>query len=39
MVGAEWRTRFGVGVANRLNAVVMELGSGGTYTIPTGYTF
>lgn len=39
MVGAEWRTRFGVGVANRLNAVVMELGSGGSYSIPTGYTF
>lgn len=30
--------RFGVAVANRLNGVVMELGTGGTYSIPSGYT-
>lgn len=33
-----WRHRFGFGAANRLNGVVMELGTGGTYTIPTGYS-
>lgn len=32
-----WRHRFGYGSANRLNGVVMELASGGTYTIPTIY--
>lgn len=32
-----WRLRFGLGAANRLSAVVMELGTGGTYTIPTIY--
>lgn len=32
-----WRWRFGLGVANRLNGVVMEVASGGTYTVPTGY--
>lgn len=32
-----WRLRFGVGTANRLSAAVMELGTGGTYTIPTAY--
>lgn len=32
-----FRHRFGFGTANRLNGVVMELGSGGTYTIPTAY--
>lgn len=32
-----WRNRFGFGVGNRLNGVVMELGTGGTYTIPTTY--
>lgn len=30
-----WRHRFGVGVANRLNGVVLELGTGGTFTDPT----
>lgn len=30
--------RFGVGCANRLNGVVMELGSGGSYSIPSGYS-
>ena len=32
-----WRNRQGFGVGNRLNGVVMELGTGGTYTIPTAY--
>lgn len=32
-----WETRFGFGCGNRLAAVVMELGTGGTYTIPTEY--
>jgi len=32
-----WRHRFGFGVRNRLNGVVMELGTGGTYTIPSAY--
>jgi len=32
-----WRWRFGLGVQNRLNGVVMEVASGGTYTIPSGY--
>jgi hypothetical protein len=35
---AFWRHRFGFGVGNRLNGVVLELGTGGTYTIPTGYS-
>lgn len=34
---AHWRHRFGFGVGNRLNGVVTELGTGGTYTIPTAY--
>jgi len=29
--------RFGFGVGNRLNGYVLELGTGGTYTIPTAY--
>lgn len=32
-----WRHRFGFGVGNRLNGVVMELGTGGTYTAPNTY--
>lgn len=32
-----WRLRFGIGAANRLGAAVMELGTGGTYSIPTAY--
>jgi hypothetical protein len=32
-----WRARFGVGAGNRLNGVAMELGTGGSYTIPTAY--
>lgn len=34
---AFYRNRFGFGVGNRLNGVVMELGTGGSYTIPTAY--
>jgi len=34
---AHWRHRFGVGCANRLNGVVMELGTDGSYGIPTAY--
>lgn len=32
-----WRHRFGVGVANRINGVVVELANGGTYTVPTQF--
>lgn len=32
-----WRNRFGIGCGNRLNGVAMELGTGGTYTVPTAY--
>lgn len=35
---AHYAHRFGVGAANRLNGVVLELGTGGTYSIPTGYS-
>jgi hypothetical protein len=34
---SEWSHRFGFGAGNRLNGVVMELGTGGSYTIPTAY--
>lgn len=30
-----YRQRYGFGVGNRLNGVVMELGTGGSYTIPS----
>ncbi len=30
--------RFGFGAGNRLNLVVLEYGTGGSYTIPTGYS-
>lgn len=33
-----WRHRCGFGVGNRLNGVALELGTGGSYTVPTGYT-
>lgn len=33
-----WRHRFGLGGGNRLNGVVMELGTGGSYSIPSGYS-
>ncbi len=32
-----WRWRFGLGVANRLNGCIIEVASGGTYTVPTAY--
>jgi hypothetical protein len=32
---ASWRHRFGFGIGNRLNGVVMEVAAGGTYTIPS----
>jgi len=32
-----WRHRFGFGAGNRLNGVIMELGTGGTYSIPSAY--
>ena len=32
-----YRNRYGVGTANRLNGVVMEFGTGGSYTIPAAY--
>lgn len=32
-----WRLRFGIGTANRINAAIMELGTGGTYSIPSAY--
>jgi len=35
---SHYRHRFGFGCGNRLNGVVMELGTGGTYTIPSGYS-
>lgn len=34
---AHWRHRFGFGVGNRLNGVVQELATGGSYTTPTAY--
>ncbi len=30
--------RFGFGVGNRLNGYVLELGTGGSYSIPSGYS-
>lgn len=30
--------RFGFGAGNRLNGVVLEFGTGGSYSIPTGYS-
>lgn len=34
---SHYRHRFGFGAGNRLNGVALELGNGGTYTIPTAY--
>lgn len=34
---SHYEAHFGFGVGNRLNGVVVELGTGGTYTVPTGY--
>ena len=36
-IDSVWRHRFGVGAGNRLNGVVMELGVGGTYSIPSEF--
>lgn len=33
-----WRHRFGLGAGDRLNGVVMEFGTGGTYSIPAAYS-
>ena len=38
LVSSHYRNRFGMAVVNRLNGVVMEFGTGGTYTVPTGYS-
>ncbi len=35
---ASYENYFGFGAGNRLNGVVMELGTGGTYSIPSGYS-
>lgn len=35
--GSHYRWRFGLACGNRLNGVAFELGTGGTYTIPTIY--
>lgn len=35
---AIYRARFGLAVRNRLNGYMYEMGTGGTYTIPTAYT-
>lgn len=37
LLNSIYSARFGFGVANRLNGVVLELGTGGSYTVPTGY--
>lgn len=34
---SHYEHRFGFGVGNRLNGYVLELGTGGTYTVPTAY--
>lgn len=35
---SNWEWWMGLGVVNRLNGYVMELGTGGTYSVPTGYS-
>lgn len=35
LMEAQYRDRFGIGTANRLNGVSMEFGTGGSYTIPS----
>jgi len=37
MEQSHWRRRFGLGIGNRLNGAIMEVASGGTYTIPAAY--
>lgn len=34
---AEYRLRFGLGVTNRLNGVVMQFKASGSYDVPSGY--
>lgn len=34
---SHYENHFGFGAGNRLNGVVMEMGTGGTYSIPSGY--
>lgn len=34
---SHYEHRFGFGCGNRLNGVVMELGTGGSYSVPSGY--
>jgi len=36
---ASWVNRFGFGVGNRLNGVMVEVAAGGSYTVPSGYAF
>lgn len=38
LTNVSYELSFGFGAGNRLNIVVMELGVGGTYTIPSGYS-
>lgn len=35
---SDWQWWFGLGVVNRLNGYVMELGTGGSYSVPSGYS-
>lgn len=35
--GAQWSDRFGLGVGNRLNGVVMQLKASGSYDIPAAF--
>ena len=35
---AYWENRFGIGCANRLNGVVIQLKASGSYDIPSGYS-
>jgi hypothetical protein len=37
MTSSYWEDRFGYAVANRLNGVAVEFGTGGSYTDPSGY--
>lgn len=38
LTNSSYELSFGFGAGNRLNIVVMELGTGGSYTIPSGYS-
>lgn len=38
LLKSEWVWRFGLGVCNRLNGFVLECGTGGSYSVPTGYS-